>query len=99
MTGGILQGIKTLGDLAAGKADPAAVGEDAAENVRRGFEHVAEDFQPENIQEKVRDFFSRTGVDIDDGIKKAADFFGSLGTPREEKKEETPTQDEPDDAD
>ena len=35
------------------------------------------------IQEKVRDFFSQAGVNIDDGIKRAQEFFDNLAGRRE----------------
>jgi len=41
-------------------------------------EEVADNLRPDAIQEKVKDFFSQAGVDIDDGIKKAQDFFDNL---------------------
>ena len=45
-------------------------------------EEVADNLRPDVIQEKVKDFFSQAGVDIDDGIKKAQDFFENLSGQR-----------------
>ncbi len=46
-------------------------------------EEVADNLRPEVIQEKVKDFFSQAGVDIDDGIRKAQSFFDSLAGRRQ----------------
>ena len=78
-----VRGVQTFSDMATGgkSADIEETVDDIAENLR-----------PEAIQEKVKDFFSQAGVDIDEGIKKATDFFDSLsGRPKRE--EERPTDD------
>ena len=51
-------------------------------------EEVADNLRPDVIQEKVKDFFSNAGVDIDDGIKKAQDFFDSLAGRRQDADDE-----------
>jgi hypothetical protein len=49
-----------------------------SESVGEKVEEAADNLRPDVIQEKVKDFFSQAGVDVDDGIKKAQDFFDSL---------------------
>ena len=44
---------------------------------------LADNLRPEVIQEKVKDFFSDAGLDIDDGIRKAQDFFDTLAGGRQ----------------
>jgi hypothetical protein len=53
-------------------------------------EEVADNLRPEVIQEKVKEFFSQTGVDIDDGIKKARDFFDTLAGRKSSEKDDAP---------
>ena len=70
-----LQGVRTFADAATGGA---------SESVHEKAEEVADSVNPEVIQEKVRDFFSSAGVNLDDGIRRAQQFFDSLAGRREE---------------
>ena len=70
----ILRGVRNFADAATGGA---------SESVNEKVEEAADNLRPEVIQEKVRDFFSQAGVDIDDGIKRAQDFFDNLAGRRE----------------
>ncbi|MBN1686651.1 MAG: hypothetical protein JW852_08350 [Spirochaetales bacterium] len=71
-----LRGVRTFADVASGGA---------TESVQEKAEEAAENLRPEVIQEKVKDFFSHAGVDIDDGIKRAQEFFDNLAGRRETK--------------
>lgn len=65
----IFRGVRNFADAATGGA---------SETVNEKVEEAARNMRPEVIQEKVKDFFSQAGVDIDDGIRKAQAFFDSL---------------------
>ena len=69
-----LRGVRNFADVTTGGT---------SETINEKVEEVADNFKPEVIQEKVKDFFSQAGVDIDDGIKKAQDFFDSLAGRRQ----------------
>ena len=79
-----LRGVRNFADVTTGGA---------SESMNEKAEEVADNLRPEVIQEKVKDFFSQAGVDIDDGIKKAQDFFDSLAG-----RKQTETGDDPHDA-
>jgi hypothetical protein len=64
-----LKGARAFADVATGGGS-----EEFGEKV----EEATENLRPEAIQEKVRDFFSGAGIDVDEGIQKAKDFFDSL---------------------
>ena len=69
-----------LGDLGA-SATGAAPGappdaEETAERVRDFSERLRE--RGEDFQEQVKDFFAQSGIDLDEGMKRANDFFGSI---------------------
>ena len=68
-----VRGVQTFSDIATGGKSV-----DMEETV----DDIAENLKPEAIQEKVKDFFSQAGVDIDEGIKRASDFFDALGMKR-----------------
>jgi hypothetical protein len=74
-----MRGVRTFSDLATG-------GETVGEKV----DDMTENLKPEAIQEKVKDFFSDAGLDIDEGIKKAQDFFDNLSGRRQENEEPEP---------
>lgn len=82
-----MKGARTFADVATG-GESEAFGEKV--------EDVAENLRPDVIQEKVKDFFSDAGIDVDEGIKKARDFFESLSgrAPDAEKPEPRDVDDE-----
>ena len=69
-----LNGVRTFADVTTGGV---------SESVHDKAEEVAENLNPDAIQEKVKDFFSQAGVNLDDGIKKAQDFFDNLAGRRQ----------------
>jgi hypothetical protein len=64
-----MRGMRTFADVATG-GESEAFGDKV--------EEAADNLRPEAIQEKVKDFFSDAGIDVDEGIKKAKDFFDGL---------------------
>ena len=76
-----MKGVRTFSDIATGGA---------SETVGEKVDDMAENLRPEAIQEKVKDFFSDAGLDIDEGIKKAQDFFDTLSGRREEGEQKEP---------
>jgi len=72
-----------LGDLGAGAAGgggsaggAAPDAEETAERVRDFSERLRE--RGEDFQEQVKDFFSQSGIDLDEGMKRANEFFDSI---------------------
>lgn len=83
-----MRGVQTFSDLATGGKSV---------DVEEAVDGMSEALKPEAIQEKVKDFFSQAGVDIDEGIKRATDFFEAFGTGRKTGEDSDPrdVSDEP----
>ena len=62
-----MRGVRTFSDATGGTESFGEKVEEATENLK-----------PDVIQEKVKDFFNDAGLDVDEGIKKARDFFETL---------------------
>lgn len=76
-----MRGVRTFADVATG-------GE--SESLGEKIDEAAESLKPDAVQEKVKDFFSDAGIDIDDGMKKARDFFDSFTGGRQAVKDTEP---------
>jgi hypothetical protein len=72
---------RLLGDLGAGGAGgrpgaPPPDAEETAERVRDFSDRLRE--RGEDFQEQVKDFFAQSGIDLDEGMKRANDFFDTF---------------------
>ena len=70
----ILRGVRSFADAATGGA---------SETVQEKAEEVADNLNLDEIQEKVKDFFSGAGVNLEDGVKRAQEFFDNLAGRRQ----------------
>jgi hypothetical protein len=76
-----VRGVRNFADVATG-------GE--SESLGEKIDEATENLKPEAMQEKVKDFFSDAGIDLDDGMKKARDFFDTLAGGRQHAKDAEP---------
>lgn len=81
-----MKGVRDFADIATGGGSEAF-----GEKV----EEASENLKPEAIQEKVKDFFADAGLDVDEGIQKARDFFETISGQRP--RNDTPPRDVDDD--
>lgn len=76
--GDIWKNLRMFSDVMSGEKSASSVAEDAAENIKQHVKDAADNLNADTFTEKVKDFFSSSGIDLDDGLKRATDFFESL---------------------
>ena len=72
-------------DLGAGSPDAEAPksGPERAKEFTDKFKEKSEEFQ-----DQVKDFFAQSGIDLDEGMKRANDFFGTISGKRKDDRDE-----------